>query len=121
MKMEASTGSFYTQLQTGCTMTHWLSIQCSSSNIRAGIYVLASHAEMPFDQRLVPAGVAAGPAVALLPAANSRHRAGLCSRVPEAAPGSARHTGTIFHSCAQSVADTHPSELQIKLETSNFN
>jgi len=121
MKMEASTGSFYTQQQTECTMTHWLSMQHSSRNVIARIHVFASHSEVPFDQPLVPAGVAAGPAVALLPAAYSRHSAGFCSRVPEAAPGSSRHTGMIFYSCAQSVADVHPCELHIKLATSSFN
>ena len=43
------------------------------------------------------AGVAAGSPLAVLPAADSRHSAGLCCGVPEAATGSARYPGKLRH------------------------
>ena len=44
------------------------------------------------------AGMEAGPTAALLPAADSRHSAGLRSGIAQAAPGSAGHTGALSHS-----------------------
>ena len=49
--------------------------------------------------RCLHAGVEAGPSAALLPALDGRHSLGLWDRVPEAAPGSAGHTGMRLHPC----------------------
>ena len=47
--------------------------------------------------RCLHAGVEAGPSAALLPALDDRHRLGLWGGVPEAAPGSAGHSGMHPH------------------------
>ena len=49
------------------------------------------------------AGVEAGPAAPLLPAPDGWHSLGLWGGVPEAAPGSSRHTGARLHPCLKLI------------------